>query len=122
MDMVAMRLDCRWYLAYDLHEEVPDHSSLSKIRDRFGLEVFQIFFEHVVELCIEAGLVWGQELYVDGTKVQAKAAIDGMVPRWYWQAQQHLQALFEMEPSGITQGEAGANQPPTPPERGFVAK
>jgi len=31
MDMVNMRLDCRWYICYDLNEKVPDHSSLSKI-------------------------------------------------------------------------------------------
>ena len=43
MDMVNMRLDHRWYLGYDLDEAVPDHSSLSKIRDRYGLDVFQQF-------------------------------------------------------------------------------
>ena len=114
MDMVAMRLDHRWYLGYDLNEIVPDHSSLSKIRDRFGLETFQRFFEQIVELCIDAGLVWGKELYIDGTKVQANAAIDGLVPRWYWQAQQHLEALFDTEPAAI--------QPGDPNPRGFVEK
>jgi transposase len=94
MDMVAMRLDHRWFIGYDLNEEVPDHSSLSKIRDRYGLEVFQRFFERIVELCIEAGLVWGKELYFDGTKVRANADIDGLIPRWYWQAKQHLSSLF----------------------------
>ena len=60
MDMVNMRLDHRWYLGYDLGERVPDHSSLSKIRDRYGLEVFLRFFEHIVELCIEARAGLGQ--------------------------------------------------------------
>jgi transposase len=31
MNMVAMRLDCRWFIGYDLHENVPDHSSLTYI-------------------------------------------------------------------------------------------
>lgn len=97
MDMVDMRLDHRWFTGYDLHERVPDHSSLSKIRDRYGLEVFQRFFEQIVALCIEAGLVWGKELYFDGTKVRANAAIDGMIPRWHWEVQQHLDGLFEDE-------------------------
>ena len=83
MDTVNMRLDHRWFIGYDLTEPVPDHSSLSKIRTRYGLEVFQRFFERIVELCIEAGLVWGKELYFDGTKVQADAAIDSLAPRWY---------------------------------------
>ena len=95
MDMVNMRLDHRWFIGYDLTEPVPDHSSLSKIRTRYGLEVFQRFFERIVELCIDAGLVWGKELYFDGTKVQADAAIDSLVPRWYARARQHVEALFE---------------------------
>ncbi len=47
MDMVGMRLDHRWYLGYDLDEAVPDHSSLSKIRERYGLDIFQRFFEEM---------------------------------------------------------------------------
>ena len=60
MDTVNLNLAHRWFIGYDLDEPVPDHSSLRKIRERFGLEVFQQFFEQIVELCIEAGLVWGR--------------------------------------------------------------
>jgi hypothetical protein len=35
--------------------------------------VFECFFEQVVDLCQEAGLIWGRELYFDGTKVEANA-------------------------------------------------
>lgn len=94
METVNMRLDHRWYIGYDLNEKVPDHSSLSKIRDRYGLEVFQGFFERIIELCIEAGLVWGKELYFDGTKVRANASVDRMEMRWIWEARQHLKGLF----------------------------
>ena len=90
-----MNLAHRWFIGYDLTEEVPDHSSLSKIRDRYGLIAFQRFFEWIVELCIEAGLVWGEELYLDSTKVQANASIDRLMPRVEWEAQQHLHGLFE---------------------------
>ena len=95
MEMVNLNLAFRWFIGYDLDEQVPNHSALSKIRDRYGLEVFQRFFEKVVELCIEAGLVWGKELYFDGTKVQANASKKGLVPRWYWEAQTHLDDLFD---------------------------
>ena len=81
METVNLNLAYRWFIGYDLDEPVPDHSSLSKIRERYGLEVFQQFFEHIVELCIEAGLVWGEELYFDSTKVQANANINGMIDR-----------------------------------------
>ena len=94
MEMVNLNLAYRWYIGYDLDEKVPDHSALSKIRDRYGLEVFQKFFERIVELCIEAGLVWGKELYFDGTKIRANASLDGMEDRWYWEAKQHIKGIF----------------------------
>src|SRR5215216_8163230 len=95
MDTVNLNLAHRWFIGYDLDEPVPDHSSLSKIRERYGLTAFQRFFEHIVELCIEAGLVWGEELYFDSTKVKANANIDGMIERAGFEAQQHLDQLFE---------------------------
>jgi len=61
MQVVADRLGLRWYLGYDLPESLPDHSSLSRIRERYGLEVFRTFFDRIVEQCLAAGLVWGQE-------------------------------------------------------------
>ena len=113
MVMAPMRLDHRWYIGYDFDEPVPDHSSLTNIRDRYGFEVFQKFFEHIIELCIEAGLVKGKELYFDGTKVRANAALNGMVPRWYWEAQQHIAELFgqEASPEETTQEQS---EQPTP--------
>jgi transposase len=69
----ADRLSVRWYLGYDFDEPLPDHSSLTRIRQRLGLATFDRFFERVVELCQEAGLVWGKELFIDATKVRANA-------------------------------------------------
>ena len=59
MQVVADRLSLRWYLGYDLTEPLPDHSSLSRIRERYGLDIFRRFFETIVEQCLAAGLVWG---------------------------------------------------------------
>src|SRR5215217_7758089 len=95
MEMVNLNLAHRWFIGYDLDEPVPDHSSLSKIRERFGLEVFQLFFERIVELCIEAGLVWGEELYFDSTMVQANANINNMIDRTEFEAYQRIDQLFE---------------------------
>src|SRR5215207_2593398 len=64
MRVVADRLSLRWYLGYDLTESLPDHSSLTRIRERYGLGVFRRFFEAVVDQCDAAGLVWGQEVFV----------------------------------------------------------
>src|SRR5262252_5689190 len=55
MRHAADRLSIRWFLGYDLNEPLPDHSSLTKIRTRYGIEVFRGFFEKIVEQCQEAG-------------------------------------------------------------------
>lgn len=73
MRVLADRLAARWYVGYDVGEALPDRSSLSKIRQRYGLEVFRRFFAAIVEQCQAAGLVWGRELYIDATKVVADA-------------------------------------------------
>jgi transposase len=106
MEVVADRLSLRWYLGYDLHEPLPDHSSLTRIRERYGLETFRGFFERIVELCREAGLVWGEELFVDSTTVRANAAKAALVPRFA--AQKHLDGLFgEEAPAGATEETGG---------------
>ena len=104
METVNLNLAHRWTIGYDLGEVVPDHSSLSKIRERYGLEVFHRFFEHIIEMCIQEGLVWGEELYFDSTKVQANASIGAKISPVEIEANQYLEQLFPNEPSGISDG------------------
>ena len=49
MQHAADRLSVMWYLGYDLNESLPDHSSLTRIRERYGVDVFRRFFEQIVE-------------------------------------------------------------------------
>ncbi len=51
MRHAADRLSVRWYLGYDLNEALPDHSSLTRIRERYGLDMFRRFFDAIVEQC-----------------------------------------------------------------------
>src|SRR5262245_60528039 len=126
----SLNLAHRWYLGYALDEEMPDHSSLTRIRQRLGIAIFQRFFEQVVDLCQEAGLVWGRELYFDATKVAANADLDSLVSRFSYEATTHVADLFKDEagdvaaradtglPQGIVQLPIGservpvANEPP----------
>ena len=100
---VADRLSIRWYVGYNLDEPLPDHSTLSKIRLRYGLSVFRRFFEAIVEQCQQAKLVWGKELYFDSTQVHANADMDSLAPRFAVEAREavreHLSALFAPEPA-----------------------
>jgi transposase len=104
MDHVQVNLAFRWYIGYDLDETIPDHSSLTKIRERYGLSIFRRFFEQVVQFCIDNGLVWGQEIYFDGTRVQANASIESNVSNFEYELRNHLNVLFEHDqPSGLKQ-------------------
>lgn len=105
MQVVADRLSLRWYLGYDLTERLPDHSSLSRIRQRCGLEVFRRFFETIIEQCLAVGLVWGQELYLDATQVAANAALASLQPRFAVEA--HLAQLFAPEDDGDGEDRTG---------------
>src|SRR3712207_6113835 len=69
----------RWYLGYALDENLPDHSTLTRIRQRPGGRIVERFFEQVVDLCQEAGLIWRRELFFDATNVQANADLDSLV-------------------------------------------
>src|SRR5207247_6202134 len=108
----ADRLSVRWYLGYDLNEALPDHSSLTKIRNRYGIEVFRRFFEAIVEQCQQEKLIWGKELYIDSTQVNANADLDSLTPRFAVEAreamQAHLAAMFTEEDAGQAQQEADA--------------
>lgn len=101
--LAADRLSVRWYLGFNLDEPLPDHSSLTRIRARYGIEVFRRFFDAIVEQCQQAGLIWGQELYFDATQVLADASLDSLGPRFAVEAhaafQEHLAALFSDEAS-----------------------
>ncbi len=103
--VVADRLSLRWYLGYDLTESLPDHSSLTRIRERYGLAVFRRFFAAIVEQCLAAGLVWGKELYIDATKVEANAALASLHPRFAVEA--HLAHLFATEAEDDDAGSRG---------------
>src|SRR5918912_2861753 len=63
MEVAAERLSICWYLGYDLHEPLADHSSLTRIRERYGLQIFRRFFERIVEMCFEAGVVLGRGVF-----------------------------------------------------------
>ncbi|MDQ3740752.1 MAG: transposase, partial [Actinomycetota bacterium] len=51
IETASLHLAHRWYLGYALDESLPDHSSLTRIRQRLGVEIFERFFERVVDLC-----------------------------------------------------------------------
>ena len=71
---IPERMDWMWFLGYDLEDEIPNHSVLSKARARWGVDAFRRFFERIVGQCVEAGLVDGSKLFTDASLIQADAS------------------------------------------------
>jgi transposase len=116
MRVVADRLSVRCgrppgSIGYDLDESLPDHSSLTRIRDRYGVGVFRRFFAAIVERCRDAGLVWGRELFFDASKVEANASIASMTAHFAVEA--HLANCFPDEHAAAPRN-VPAESPDTP--------
>ncbi len=71
-------LSLRLFLYYDLDEETPCHSTISRTRRLIPQEVYEKVFDYMLSLCIEAGLVLGKHQSIDSTLVEANASIDSM--------------------------------------------
>jgi len=76
---VHCNLAYRWFCRLSLEETVPDHSSLTRIRDRLGEKTFQILFDKIIEQCRTAGLVAGKRVIADGTLIDANASLYSLV-------------------------------------------
>ena len=73
-DEIGMNIGYRWFVGLTMSDAVPDHSSLTRIRDRLGVGCFEAIFERVVEQCREAGLVKGKRIITDASLVEANAS------------------------------------------------
>lgn len=66
-------MDMLYFLGYDLDEELPRHSTLSRTRQLYSEEVFKLLFRKVLSQCIDKGMVSGRRQAVDSVPVKAKA-------------------------------------------------
>lgn len=74
-------LSLRAFLGIPLTEATPDHSSLTRVRDRLPLEVHAAVFQWVLQLAAEKGLLRGKTVAVDATTLEANAAMKTIVRR-----------------------------------------
>ena len=83
IEELRMHLAWRWFTGLGFDQEIPHHSTFSKNRHgRFQeSKVFEQLFEEIVARCLEAGLVQGDNLSVDGSFVEANASKESRIPR-----------------------------------------
>ena len=77
----ADSLSLKAFLGLGPTERVPDHSSLTRIRDRLPLEVHGAVFRFVLELARKHRLLSGRTAHVDATTLEANAAMRSIVRR-----------------------------------------
>lgn len=71
-----MRLDILYFLNYDLEEELPWHSTISRTRQLFPEELFEEVFTHMLKMCVAKGMVIGHTQAIDSAPVKANASMD----------------------------------------------
>jgi transposase len=81
MREAQVNIAIRWVAGYELDEELPHHSSLSRIRERWGTEKFKALFTRTVKICIDAGLVSGETVHVDSTLIRADVSWESIVTK-----------------------------------------
>ena len=82
MREAQVNLAIRWFAGYRLDEQLPDHSSLTKIRQRWGADRFKQIFIKTVQSCIEADLVNGETIHVDATLIRADVSWESLTIRY----------------------------------------
>jgi len=88
MREAQVNLAMRWFGGYALHEDLPDHSSLTRIRQRWGEDTFRKVFTRVVQQCRKAGLITAETVHMDASLIRADVSMDALVA-------QHLDAVDE---------------------------
>jgi transposase len=77
----ADSLSLREFLGVPVSEDTPDHSSLTRVRDRLPLEVHTAVFQWALQLMAEKGLLPGKTVAIDSTYLEANAAMKSIVRR-----------------------------------------
>jgi transposase len=77
----ADSLSLREFLGVPLGEDTPDHSSLTRTRDRLSHSVHAAVFQFVLRVADEKGLLKGKTVGVDATTLEADAAMKSIVRR-----------------------------------------
>ncbi len=101
----ALRLDILFFLGYEVDEELPWHSTISRARQLYSTAVFEKLFDQVFSQCVVRGLVAGQRQAVDSAPVKANASLDSLCEK---------QPLEAFAPAMTVAGQPQTPAPPHP--------
>ena len=74
----SMRMDILYFLGYDIDEELPWHSTISRTRGLYPESVFEEVFTKILSMCVEKGMVSGHTQVIDSAPIKANASMDSL--------------------------------------------
>lgn len=81
MREAAVNIAIRWFVGYGFHERLPHHSSLTRIRQRWGEERFRRIFKRTVEACLKAKIATAEVVHIDASLIRANVSWESLVER-----------------------------------------
>jgi len=96
----ADSLALRSFLGLELSEATPDHTTISRTRRLIDLETHRNVFGWVLRMLADEGLLKGNTIAIDGTTLEANAALRSIVKRDSGEAYNEFLARLAKE-SGI---------------------
>ena len=81
MREAQVNIAIRWFIGYGLHERLPGHSSLTRIRQRWGEERFREIFKRTVTACLEARIATAEVVHIDASLIRANVRWDSLAER-----------------------------------------
>lgn len=75
---IRYNLAYNWFCGFILTDDIPHHASLSNIKKRFEVDMFEKFFLSIIEQCREMGLINSNSVMTDSTLFQANASLSSM--------------------------------------------
>jgi transposase len=120
VNIAALRLDILYFIGYDIDEELPWHSTLSRTRQLYDEDIFNQLFKQVLKQCIDKGMLTGKRQAVDSVFIKANAALDSIKEKAIMEdAIAFTNQLKEEDPKDATNDDQGTDQ--TEPKKGVNA-
>ena len=112
MREAQVNLAIRWFAGYALHEKLPDHSSLTRIRQRWGPERFKAVLSRTVKACLAARIATGEVVHIDATLIRANVSWDAIVEAHADAVLTELHSTSAASPKVATTGKTQRNSRP----------
>ena len=78
MREAQVNIAIRWFAGFGLADVLPDHSSLTRIRQRWGADRFRAMFVRTVQACVAAGIARGEVVHIDATLIRAEVSWESL--------------------------------------------